>query len=95
MEEGQGEARRWLGVREGAWGGVSASGTDAEVGAAGNRAELGDERRGWAGPWPGPIGWAGPVRRREREERESSAGLRPGTVRRVFLNREKNKRNRI
>ena len=58
-------------------------------GGSGLRPELGDERRGWAGPWPGPIGWAGPVRRREREERESSAGLRPGTVRRVFFNKRK------
>ena len=30
-----------------------------------------------------------------REERESSAGLRPRTVRRVFFNREKKKRNQI
>ena len=31
---------------------------------SGLRPELGDERRGWAGPWPGPIG-AGPAQSAE------------------------------
>ena len=66
-------AGRWLGVREGAWGGVSASGTSAA--AYGRRTperELGDERgsAGLAGRGLArALGW--PSRRRgERGERE-------------------------